>query len=57
MVDLLPVVRRVVAVGGHSLIEPLDEAIPDPFQGEGIYLSFCSDSLAPAPAWVVICWI
>lgn len=29
MVDLLPVVRRVVAVGGHSLIEPLDEAIPE----------------------------
>lgn len=31
MVDLmLPVLRRVVAVGGHSLIEPLDEAIPEP---------------------------
>lgn len=39
MVDLLPVVRRVVAVGGHSLIEPLDEAIPEPL----------SDCLAALP--------
>ena len=28
---------------------------PWPFPGRD--LSFCSDSLAPAPAWVVTCWI